>query len=114
LKTIAAAGEAARRSRFLKGRYGPYVSDGKTNATLPNGFDPDGGDAWTEAMTLIDRARRQGPGEEATNARPRRRRRRRRKAEPGAVREPAKSQGAEGQESCGEKNPRRRPENEDA
>ncbi len=31
---------AAREVRVMEGRYGPYVTDGETNATIPKGSDP--------------------------------------------------------------------------
>lgn len=46
--------------RLLAGRYGPYVTDGKTNATLPKGVKPE---ALTveEALALLAKKREAGP-----------------------------------------------------
>ena len=51
---------AAGPVRLLSGRFGPYVTDGETNATLPRGTDPA---ALTpeQAKELLDRKREAGP-----------------------------------------------------
>jgi DNA topoisomerase-1 len=43
------------------GRYGPYVTDGETNASLPRGDDPDGLSAQ-RAFELLAEKRAKGPG----------------------------------------------------
>ena len=67
LKELGEAAGAAGPLQVLDGRYGPYVTDGETNASLPRGADPR---AVTveEALRLLE-ARRNAP------QRPRRRRR---------------------------------------
>lgn len=45
----------------LEGRYGPYVSDGNVNATLPKGMDPDEVDMET-AVDLLARKAAKGGG----------------------------------------------------
>jgi DNA topoisomerase-1 len=57
-------GEAAAlggaQVKLLDGRFGPYVTDGTTNASLPKGADP-GVLSLEEAVTLIEERRARGP-----------------------------------------------------
>jgi DNA topoisomerase-1 len=46
--------------KAMAGRYGPYVTDGSTNATLPKGMDPKA-IALDEAVRLIDERAAKGP-----------------------------------------------------
>jgi DNA topoisomerase-1 len=46
--------------KVMAGRYGPYVTDGTTNATLPKGSDPKS-IALDEAVRLIDERAAKGP-----------------------------------------------------
>ena len=51
---------AAGPVRVLSGRFGPYVTDGETNATLPRGTDPATLDAEA-AKRILDAKREAGP-----------------------------------------------------
>jgi DNA topoisomerase-1 len=48
--------------RVLDGRYGPYVTDGELNATVPRGIDPASVDLEQAVELLRERAAR-GPAE---------------------------------------------------
>jgi DNA topoisomerase-1 len=55
---------AAGPVRVLSGRFGPYVTDGETNATLPKGSDPASLTAEA-AVALLVRKREAGPSPKA-------------------------------------------------
>ena len=60
LKEFGVLEGAAGSVRVLSGRFGPYVTDGETNATLPRGTDPEALDA-DGAKRILDAKREAGP-----------------------------------------------------
>ena len=69
LKELGEHDTAAGKIQLLDGRYGPYVTDGKTNASLPKGADPEE-TTLEQAVAMLEKKR---------NA-PKKKRTRRRKA----------------------------------
>jgi DNA topoisomerase-1 len=67
------AGDGATPIQVLEGRYGPYVTDGETNASIPKGSDP-ATLSLEEARALLE-ARRGAPPREKRGGRPSARRR---------------------------------------
>jgi DNA topoisomerase-1 len=59
--------DGGKALQVLEGRYGPYVSDGETNASIPRGTDP-ATISLEDARALID-ARRGAPPREARRGR---------------------------------------------
>jgi DNA topoisomerase-1 len=60
LKEFGSLDGAAGPVKLISGRFGPYVTDGETNATLPKGLDPAELDAGT-AISLLAAKRAAGP-----------------------------------------------------
>ena len=52
--------ESGKDVKVMEGRYGPYVSDGATHATLPKTADPKAV-TLAEAVALIDAKAAKGP-----------------------------------------------------
>ena len=64
--------EGGKPLRVLAGRYGPYVTDGEVNATLPKSVDP-ASLTREQAVDLIEKKRAAGPGRPKRKAPARRR-----------------------------------------
>ncbi len=60
LKTFGPHPTSGGEIKLMAGRYGPYVTDGTTNATLPRGTEPEALTAEA-AVTLIDEKAAKGP-----------------------------------------------------
>jgi DNA topoisomerase-1 len=60
LKTFGPHPTSGGEIRLMAGRYGPYVTDGTTNATLPRDKQPEALTA-EEAVRLIDERAAKGP-----------------------------------------------------
>jgi DNA topoisomerase-1 len=60
LKELGPASEGGAPIKVMKGRYGPYVTDGKVNATLPKDSDP-ASVTLEEAVALIAARAEKGP-----------------------------------------------------
>ncbi len=60
LKELGKHPESGEDVAVMSGRYGPYVTDGTTNATLPKGTEPDEIDLETAVTMLADKAARGG------------------------------------------------------
>ena len=56
LKTFGESPVTGKEVKLMEGRFGPYVTDGETNATLPKSADPATLDAETALRLLAERA----------------------------------------------------------
>ena len=56
LKTFGPHPESGGEMKLMAGRYGPYVTDGTTNATLPRGTEPDALTAEAAAVLITEKA----------------------------------------------------------
>ncbi len=62
LKQLGKHPDSGEELVILSGRYGPYVTDGSINATLPKGTEPEDVDLETAVDLLAKKAARKGPG----------------------------------------------------
>jgi len=61
IRTLGPHPESGKELEVLEGRYGPYVTDGRTNASLPKTMDPDDLD-MDKAVELLARKAARGGG----------------------------------------------------
>ncbi|HEY0149186.1 MAG TPA: type I DNA topoisomerase [Allosphingosinicella sp.] len=61
LKILGAHPRTELEIKLMEGRFGPYVTDGTTNATLPKSIEPDGLTLEEAAQLIDDRAAKGGP-----------------------------------------------------
>ena len=73
LKVVGTHPDTGAEIRLLKGRYGPYVTDGEVNASIPKGRDPMG-TTVEEALELMARAAERKKTRPRRGRRPARRR----------------------------------------
>src|SRR3546814_13190513 len=73
LKTFGPHPTSGGEMKLMAGRYGPYVTDGTTNATLPKTVEPDALTA-EEAVALIDARAAKGPAKGKKKAAPKKKR----------------------------------------
>ncbi|GLT01163.1 DNA topoisomerase 1 [Sphingobium jiangsuense] len=66
LKTLGKHPRTEAEIRLMEGRYGPYVTDGTTNATLPKTVAPDALTLEEAAQLIDDRAAKGGAGKKKT------------------------------------------------
>ncbi|HUQ13880.1 MAG TPA: type I DNA topoisomerase [Novosphingobium sp.] len=69
LKTFGAHPTSGGEIKLMQGRYGPYVTDGTTNATLPRDKAPDDLTA-EQAIALIDERAAKGPAKKGGKRKP--------------------------------------------
>jgi DNA topoisomerase-1 len=65
LKELGTHPQSGAPIKVMKGKYGPYVSDGKLNATIPQGSDP-ASVTMEEAVVLLAARAAKGPGKKAS------------------------------------------------
>jgi DNA topoisomerase-1 len=70
-KVLREISEGATNLRVLAGRYGPYVTDGTTNASIPRGSNPEAL-TFAQAMELLEARRNAAPSARKTKTAPRR------------------------------------------
>jgi len=66
LKVFDASPVTGNKVQLLDGRYGPYVTDGQTNASLPKGSDP-AELTFNEALDLLAARAAQGPSKKKSS-----------------------------------------------
>ncbi|HEX8585171.1 MAG TPA: type I DNA topoisomerase [Allosphingosinicella sp.] len=87
LKVLGAHPRTELEIKLMEGRFGPYVTDGTTNATLPKSIEPDGL-TLEEAAQLIDERAAKGPPPKK-GRKPPAKKPAAKKAAPAAAKEPA-------------------------
>ena len=69
LAVLGAHPESGKELKVMEGRFGPYVTDGETHATLPKSADPKAV-TLEEAVRLIDERAAKGPAKKKGGRKP--------------------------------------------